>query len=242
MAKKNNKKIKSFKKVKRHTSKKYPKRLGRKIKVREIKEEKVENIYGTSLDLEIMPGPVNALLSSDASVEKTDIDSAGMLLDPNYNEEAQIIVEQEDSDNNYEQPSDFIDQEEFSEPEPFENLSPRQKIFIMYAAITVIMLVIIGFWVIGLRVSLGQNFKEPFLNNKDLSQFKKDLNEFQADFGNIQSAINSQQKAINDFSDSTKQKIIEQQFKNEVTNKLKQKLGVQPNSNLNLNLSNTNIQ
>jgi len=236
-------KKKRKKQIKRKTAKKKARKLlGKRIKVKLIKDQKSENVYGATLATgkDLMPdfdfNEAEPLIPEENLAAETNIEIAPEL-------PAEPILVEEELAEDYDEPLEY-DQEEYREPEPFENLTPRQKNIIMYVAITCIMAVIFSFWFIGLKVSLSQSFKEALINGDDSQKIKESLSGLQSDVSDFKNQIDNQRQAIDEASQQAKQKIIEQQLKNTVVEKMKDELGglQNNNTNLNVNAQNTNAK
>jgi hypothetical protein len=168
-----------------------------------------ENVYGQKIDLaqEITPLVV--------TVEQNEIE------EPEEADELQI------EENEIEQP--ILDEEEIIVPKIEKDLNLRQKNLLMYVAIGCIMCVIIVFWLFNARSSFGQGLQES--KNNEMSTF---FTEIQNKLDNIGQTFNSQKKIITDISSKAKSLIIQQQLKNEITNKVMEQI---ENSNSNLNIN-----
>ncbi len=179
----------------------------RKRKALKHLAEMPENVYGQKIDLAQEIAPLLATIIEPQEAEE-----------PEEPVEPQIEMEE------------LVPQEsdEIMPVKVDKDLNTWQKTVLMYAAIGCIMCVILFFWIISVKNSLGQSVQEP---NKDEG--------LSAIFGEIQSGVNkigiiidNQKKQITDFTAAAKSIIVSEQLKNEVTNKLKEQL---QDSNLNLN-------
>ena len=243
MAKKKSKKIKNRKKINISKSKKKKRGFfGKRIKVREIKDQKSENLYGPVLELEV-DEIENQEIFPEYNIAETEQN--------NYLYYGDKILQkteagQEKSLDNFgqidiTQPIEEENQNQLNENEPFKDLSLRQKNIILYVSISIIMLAIISFWFMGFKQSLSQSLKVPFLENTE--QIEQSFNQVQSGISDLQAQINTQKEILIDVSEAAKQKIIEDQLKKETADKLRQKLLEDlKNLNSNLNLPNTNTQ
>ena len=229
------------KQIKRKSAKKKTRKpLGKRIKVKLVNGQKAENIYGATLAAgkELMPdfdfNEAEPLIPVENLAVETNIE-----LEPEFSAEPMVVEEELAED--YDEPLEY-NQEEYREPEPFENLTPRQKNIIMYAAIICIMAVIVGFWALGLKASLGQSFQGAIINNNDSQKVNESLNALKGDISNIKNQINKEQQAINDVTQQAKQKILEQQLKNTIVEKIKEQVTDSQNSNLNVNAPSANTK
>jgi len=136
------------------------------------------------------------------------------------------------------EPIEYYEEESYREPDPFENLSLRQKNIILYVAISCVMVVIVGFWFIGLRASLSQSFKGLNLNSEDLNNIKNGFNNLGEEAAQITTQISNKASVVPELTNKMKQNVIEEQLKNDVANKMKEQLQNQ-NTNLNVNALNS---
>jgi len=256
---KKNKKRQVGKKMKPKAKKaKHKKNLGQRIKVKVVAEPKSENIYGavreSNNDNILTPMPVMTDLNNNLIENKEDMfqsdDSVSEIMpsqETDYvslenNEPEKIMltdlpVEENISWDENIEPIGSNEEESYQEPEPFENLSLRQKNIIMYVAITCVMVAIIGFWFIGLRASLSQSLKGININDEDFNKIKNDFNNLGQQVGDIKTQITNKASVIPEITNQLKQNIIEEQLKNDVANKMKEQLQNQ-NTNLNVNALN----
>jgi len=234
-------KKKKKKQIKRKIAKKRARKpLGKRIKVKLVNGQQAENIYGAALATgkEIMPD-FDFSEAEQAGSEENLAAETNIELAPELSVEPRLVEEELSED--YDEPLVY-DQEEDGEPEPFENLTPRQKNIIMYVAITCIMAVVVSFWVLGLKASLSQSFKEALINGDESQKIKESLNGFKSDISDFKNQIDNQRQAIDEVSQQAKQKILEQQLKNTIVERIKEQVTDSQNNNLNVNAPSTNTK
>jgi len=153
------------------------KKAGIKIKVKKGKPTTAENIYGAEftakpvkpfleikpLKKELQPTESKAPEQKEPLVdfELEEIDFADQPVDnkvlkpENLEQTSKVFVAETTEES-------ALHDEPEPEPDPEENsaLNQKQKTYLMYGAVTVIMVFIVGFWFIGIRNSLSQNFSD----------------------------------------------------------------------------------
>lgn len=179
----------------------------RKVKASKNSAEMPENVYGQKIELaqEITPQVLTIIEQEEAK-------------EPEEAREPQIQAEE----------TELQQSEELMPVKTEKDLSIRQKAVLMYIAISCIMGVVSFFWIISVKNSFGQSFKETDEDN-EISAF---INDIKNGFNNAGDIINSQAKQVTDFTAQAKSIIIQEQLKNEAANKLKDQL---QNFNLNTN-------
>jgi len=155
------------------------------------------------------------------------------------------IAETENIDNNYspeensEQDAYDLAEEDINGEQEFyadrNNFTQKQKKIIMYVAITSIMAVLIGFWLISVRATLSQNFL-PGQTDKSqalpANSLKDAMNEMKNGLFLYGDYASQQINQVLEIPEQTKEKIIENKVKNETLDALKEKL-----NNLNNNVN-----
>lgn len=202
---------------------------GVKILVREEVGEEMNQPITESVE-EITAVEVSPLVEIPSAVLAEEIDQES-ISDGIENEELPLEVEPEIS-------SDYMI-EEIQEVDNSSYLSDRGKSIIMYVAITCIMIIIVIFWGLSIKYSLSQNLQDASLNEQeesaDVKQIKESLNNIKDDFATMSNLAKEQLDQALNFSDQTKEQVIENQIKDEVAEVLEQKL-----NNLNNSVSNGN--
>ncbi|MFA5188257.1 MAG: hypothetical protein WC460_02760 [Patescibacteria group bacterium] len=230
------------KKAKQKTKKKLVKKIGRKkvrsnlgtrIKVKEEKEAAVETIVGASLS------PFEATKDESFEFESNDFedkterqsfnayDNPILIQEADPNEEINNEISQADEAM---APQEQINPADSKNPEPWQNLTPRQKNLIMYISLTCVMVIIVGFWFVGLKASFGQNLKGLNFNINEVQGVKQGLNSANQQISEIKTQLDNQASSITDIKNKAEELIIEEQIKNDVAQKLKDKL---QNQNIN---------
>lgn len=128
---------------------------------------------------------------------------------------------------------------------PQKDLSPRAKNLIMYISIFSIMGVLVVFWGLNIKNSLGQGVPGSF---DPLAGGTAMINQFQTELNQIQISLNTNaptnQAPANNNPDIQKvsQQILDAKIKNDISNQLKQKLeNLNANVNVSITTGNTNI-
>ncbi len=155
------------------------------------------------------------------------------------------IAETENIDNNYspeenlEQDTYDLAEEDINGEQEFyadrNNFTQRQKKIIMYVAITSIMAVLIGFWLISVRATLSQNFLPGQADKSQAlpaNSLKDAMNEMKNGLFLYGDYASQQINQVLEIPEQTKEKIIENKVKNETLDALKEKL-----NNLNNNVN-----
>ncbi|OGY41317.1 MAG: hypothetical protein A2Y82_03860 [Candidatus Buchananbacteria bacterium RBG_13_36_9] len=242
MSKPKNKKIKKVKTKKLKPKKASRKNLGKRIKVKVIKKEKPENVFGS-----ILPEVKNSdpYLDLDFSAFKEE-DKIAEVIREIKNEQIEPAYIQESAEEIFKQPEEGIEQleEEVEEistnennQEPFIYLSLRQKNIIMYIAVCSIMVVLVVFWFFSVKQSLSQSIKNVnILNSQESNALLQELGGVKQDFTNITNQVQDNAQILQEFSNQVKNQVIENQLKNTIIDQVKDKL---ENSNLNQNINST---
>ncbi len=197
--------------VKRKTASKKPtkKSLGKKIKVKIADKESKETIYGSVIS---ETGSEGRLERNSVMQEKKEAD---YFFDYNFdfNEEEKMQPEFDDKDN------------AFYKNKEADNFTERQKHIIMYISMAVIMIVIVCFWISGIKNSMGYNFNDSNKENIFLKpELEQSLQDFKEDVYSFETTIKEKSQEALESKEEVKEMIEKEQFKDEITNKLKDKL------------------
>ena len=134
---------------------------------------------------------------------------------------------------------------QINQPETVDHLTLRQKNILMYIAITCIMVVIVSFWFVGIKNSLGQNLVPDFFNinqENNEQRVEESFEDVRSEFLNLTNILDQQGQEANELIDQAKDKIAEEQLKQEIADNMKEKLesfqlesNLLQNENLNIN-------
>jgi len=213
--KKNQKKL-SIKK------KKIKKPVGRKIPVKILPEDSKESILGSNLELD---NKLNSPILPENNEAKPLERESELTM-------AERITEFEDFDFGEDLNNDFNNiQVEISQAEKEyygkeAHMTQKQKIYLMYIAVGCIMAVIVSFWALAVKNSLGQLAISSFL--EDETQNSRDildsLEDIKNEFGQIDDFFNQTSQELKNLETESKMKIIEAQLKNDIADKIREQL------------------
>jgi len=177
-----------------------------------------ENIFGQQIEIQQEVAPVIEIKESEPEIEIQREIIKNISTEPEEEKQEEIL-----------ESISITPEIEYEENiSPQKDLSQGQKIGLMYIAIGSIMCAIIFFWLFSVKNTLGQGFKNQG-QDEDLSVIINEIKDGVSNFSNI---IENQKNELKNFTDETNNIIIQEQIKNEVTNKMKEQI---QNSNLNLN-------
>ncbi|MBD3360018.1 MAG: hypothetical protein GF365_04930 [Candidatus Buchananbacteria bacterium] len=128
--------------------------------------------------------------------------------------------------------------------EPVKNglLSEKQKLIITYTAIASMMIVLVGFWFVGIRNSLSQSLADTGLTEEDgidknqTEKVQEALGDFNQQLNLIGESMGETEKTIVDSLEKNKDQILKEQVKNNIIDQMKEQLETQPQAESNLDL------
>ncbi|MFC1598499.1 hypothetical protein ACFL2U_00595 [Patescibacteria group bacterium] len=139
---------------------------------------------------------------------------------------------------------DYFEQEYYEHENRFTH---NQKMFLLYSSITIVMLFIGSFWVVGIKSSLGLDFVESFDQTRNNSEdyraeLAESIKELRLGYQDVKETIEDQSAVVEDVYEKTRAQIIEQQIKNDIAEKMSQKINELQNepeqdSDLNININ-----
>lgn len=185
--------------------------------------EDIEDIFADfdfdeSVESEIAQAPAeNVVVSQHEEVQGYDDN-----LDNLNNEE---LAEEE----SYEE-DEPIEEIELVESGPLSKMNDHQRHIVMYVCISLIMTVIVGFWLFSVKNSLGKNLEfsasdsQPVVPNNIQNSLDDFINSFNSTQDDLTGEVNTLKQTVTNSQEQLQQQILEARVKQEAANKTIEKL------------------
>jgi hypothetical protein len=200
--------------------------LGKRVAVKQIKEQaEIKPNLTATLAVEVNKSIDDPFSDFSFGDELTVDDNQGLVNDLPVNEPETVPQ---------------AEQIEYIEPVKNGLLSEKQKLIITYTAIAIMMIVLVGFWFVGIRNSLSKSLADVGgIEETDTNQterVQKALDDFNQQLNSLgESAVKTEEQVV-DSLEKNKEQSLKEQVKNNIIDQMKEELETQSSAESNSDL------